>query len=198
MSAVSRKFALYDIATGVIAQINLAGSVDDVLAICGAGQNAVEVAPDVQDDTHYIVGGNAAPYPPKLLPMATWDIKTVAWVDPRSLSARQDEKWAQAKAERAKASAALLVTPYGTFDADPDSRESLVSAIVMLQTLTALGRPAAIDWTLADNSVVTLDTTQLVTVGLLLGQQVQAAFTAARAKRVAIYAAKSVSELALT
>lgn len=110
-------------------------------------------------------------------------------VDMRSLQDFKDAQWTAIKQARAAAIDAPLVTPYGTFDSNVAARTSITDAVLMLQTLEGLSQPTTIDFTLADNQVVTLTTAQMVQVALLLGQQVQAAYGRARDLRVQIEAA---------
>ena len=119
----------------------------------------------------------------------TFDYTTKQWVDPRSLRDFKDARWLLIKQSRKEAINAPLATPYGTFDSDDAGRTSITDAVLMLQTLASLGTPTTIEFTLADNTVVTLSTLQVVEVGLLLGQKTQAAFTKARIKREEIDAA---------
>jgi hypothetical protein len=104
-------------------------------------------------------------------------------LDLRTLEQRKAERWEQIKLARTAAINAPLVTPYGTFDADPASRQNITDAILMVQTLDQLGEPSSIDFTLADNSVVTLTVSEMVDVGLRLGAQVQAAHATSRVLR---------------
>jgi hypothetical protein len=111
------------------------------------------------------------------------------------LATLQDAKWAQTKTAREAFISAPLPTPHGVFDCDPDSRKSITDAVLMLQTLAAIGSPSTIDFTLADNSVATLTTAQMVEVGLLMGQRVQQAYAIGRMRRTAIYAATNAAEV---
>lgn len=129
----------------------------------------------------------------------TWNPVTLVWVAPASvpLADLKDAAWTRIKASRESAIDAYLVTPYGTFDCKAKDRTNMTDAVLMLQTLNAIGQPTTIDFTLADNSTVVLTTTEMVTVALLLGQKVQAAHSQARALRTSIDAASSAAELEL-
>lgn len=124
-----------------------------------------------------------------------WDAATKSWVDPRPLPAIQAAQWIAIKASRDAAIAAPLVTPYGTFDADPASQTAITNAVLMLQSLAALGTPTTIDFTLHDNTTVTLTGAEMTQVGLLLGAQTQAAYTKARAYQTAINSATTPAEV---
>ena len=108
-----------------------------------------------------------------------------------TLYARKLRKWAEVKLWRAESISTDMVTPFGVFQCRDEDRQNITAAVLLAQTLSAAGQPVALDWTLADNSVVTLDATQIVTVGLLLGQKVQAAHAVARGLRNQIEVANS-------
>lgn len=127
-----------------------------------------------------------------------WDGTQMVAVLP-SLAELQDAKWTQMKAARAAALQAPLVTPYGTFDADPVSRDNIIQTAQLMQTQAQSFAPAAaptVDFTLADNTVVTLAAGEMVNVALLLAAQIQAGYTRGREVRVAIYAATTAEEVA--
>lgn len=126
---------------------------------------------------------------------ATWSNTTMSWVDTRTLEQTKADRWEVIKAARAAHIDAGLVTPYGQFQTAPLERQNITDAVLLAQTLTAMGQPVAIDWTLADNTVVTLGLPEIVTVGLLLGQRVQEAHAHARTLRAAIDAATTVAEI---
>lgn len=88
-----------------------------------------------------------------------------------------------------------LTTPYGIFDCDAESEKRITGAIMMLQTLEGMGTPTTVDFVLADNSVVTLTTAQMVEVGLIMGARVQAAISKASSLRSAIEAATTVEDV---
>lgn len=126
-----------------------------------------------------------------------WSNNTLSWFDPRTLQDFKSAKWAEIKQSRESTINSPLATPYGTFDAHAKARASITDAVLLLQTLSAQGTPQTIDWTLADNTVVTLTTAQMVEVGVLLGQQVQAAYAQARSLRLQIDASTTPQEVAL-
>lgn len=109
-----------------------------------------------------------------------------------TLNDAKSRLWGRVKQARAVAIDSPLTTPFGVFDSDAKSRAFITDAVLLLQTLADAGTPQTIDFTLADNSVVTLGLEQMVTVGLLLGQKVQAVYTHCRALRAAIEALTTV------
>lgn len=124
-----------------------------------------------------------------------WDTVIKRWVKVPTLAARRLQKWESIKAAREIAIDAPLATPYGTFDSYAEARGNITDAVLLAQTLTSIGQPVAIAYTLADNSVVTLDLAKIVTVGLLLGSKVQAVRGTATALRNLIDAATTAAAI---
>lgn len=116
------------------------------------------------------------------------------WHDTRTLAEAKADKWEQIKAARTAYIDAGLTTPYGTFQVAPPDRQNIAEGVLLARTLTDLGQPVSISWTLVDNTVVTLDATAMTNVGLLLGQRVQQAHATGRALRAAIDAATTNEE----
>lgn len=189
------KFAIIETATGRITQTCTASVIADVSVTCDTAHHAASAPDAVNDHTHYAVGGTFVAFPASPSTNHRWDWATKAWADPRTLAQHQTDKWTQIKAARDAAINAALTTPYGMFDCNEASRTNITDAVLMLQTLAGLGTPTTIDFTLADNSTVTLTTTQMVTVGLLLGQKVQTAHGQGRARRAAIDAATTTAQV---
>lgn len=80
-----KHFAIYDRATGVIAQICGHAHFEAVLDVCEASQSAIEMTPGVSDTTHYVKNGGFVAYPSKPSAFHTqWDSGTKTWKDWRS------------------------------------------------------------------------------------------------------------------
>ena len=110
-------------------------------------------------------------------------------LDLRTLDQRKADRLDILHAARAAAMVAPLVTPYGTFDADPVSRQNIADRVAAQNALARRGLPSARAFTLADNSVITLTAEDMETVGLLLGDQVDGAHVTWRELRAAVEAA---------
>lgn len=190
------KYTIYDLKSGKI----------DKLIICPGSELEFQYEAKTQGSINGFIADSVfyintetlepTPIPTQDSPDTIFDWATKQWYDPRTLEDLKDAKWAQVKAAREAAIDAALPTPYGTFDSDASARTSITDAVLMLQSLAALGQPTTVDFTLADNSVVTLTTAEMVNVGLLLGQKVQAAYAAARALRAQIEASTTPAEVA--
>jgi len=135
--------------------------------------------------------------PPRPSEFHKLDLLTYQWVDPRTLTDHKYAKWEQIKKDRVGAINANLITPHGIFDSKSEARTSITDAVLMLQTLASMGSPQNIEFTLADNTSVILNTSQMIEVGLLLGQKVQVAHARSRVARAAIESATTLDQLAL-
>lgn len=100
----------------------------------------------------------------------------------------QSVKWAEIKGERDRREKAPLSTSFGVFQADAKGRANIESSVAMLRALLEKGESAEIHFTLADDSSVLLTYEQMRDVGLLLGQQIDAAHQVSRALRERIFA----------
>ncbi len=87
------------------------------------------------------------------------------------------------------------MTPSGAFDSNERSRQFLNGA-VMTATLAQLNsQPFSIDWTLADNSVVTLSGAALIEAGVAVALHVDAIQRRARVLKERIDAAETLAEI---
>lgn len=77
------------------------------------------------------------------------------------------------------------------FDSDSLSQQRIQGAVQLALLASAAGQPFSITWTLANNASVTLDSSQMIAVGLALGAHIQATHERARLTRQAILAATS-------
>ena len=124
-----------------------------------------------------------------------FNIFTKQWVDTITLDDRKGIKWSEMKAAREAAFNAPLVTPFGVFDCTPSARQSITDAVMRLQTLESLGTPTDIEFTLADNTEVSLTTAEMVQVGLLLGAKTQEAYARGRQVRQLVTDAVTIAEV---
>jgi len=159
------------------------------------GLSCVLIVGTISDSTHYYSGSEFVSMGPRPSPKHTFDYSIKQWIDPRSLSQQQLDQWERIKTSRNEALTAPLTTLYGVFDADTYSQKNITDAIAMLQTLAASGYPQTIEYTLFDNTVVTLSTAQMIEVGLTLGQRTQQIYATSRSLRTAIEAATTIAEV---
>lgn len=144
----------------------------------------------------YMVGGVWIAKPVQPSANHVWDKSNKVWLDPRTLDDLKTEKWESMKVAREAVFNAPLVTPFGTFDSDETARKNITDTIMLLQNIDAMGMgPASTNFTLYDNSVVSINTLHMVQVGLLLGQKVAQAYARGRVVRDAINAATTTAQV---
>ena len=120
---------------------------------------------------------------------------TKQWEDPRTLDDFKADKWATVKAARDAREFGPFSWGALTFDGDAESKSRLSLAAMAAQAAIASGQVWEVDWTLADNSTVTLSSADVIGVVQAMGANITAAHQAARLKRAAIEAATTVEEL---
>lgn len=185
------KFSVIDSTTGQVLSKGLTQSID---GLAGVGQQVIlDTAPD--DELCWWDGAKFRIAPRKEHHYQTWSWVHKQWIDPRTLSDIRADKWTEMKRARTNAINANMETPYGVFQCRDEDRTNITDAVMLANTMAAMGQPVAITWTLANNQTVTLTQTQITEVALLLGQKIQQAHTTARIKRTAIEAATTQAEL---
>lgn len=105
------------------------------------------------------------------------------------------EVWAAVKAQRDAKEFGPFSWGALTFDGDAESKSRLSLAAMAAQAAIASGQSWVVDWTLADNSTVTLSAADVIGVVQAMGANITAAHQAARIKRAAIEAAQTIEEL---
>lgn len=153
-------------------------------------------------EAHYVNNGVLTEYTPEQaqakqqMPFyLRWSNAEMRAIDERPLESLRDNKWQTIKSARQAEIYSPITTPYGVFDADATSQKNITDAIMMLQTLAGLGQPSTVNFVRFDNTATELDVSQMVNIGLLLGQRTQAAITKSTTLRQQIAAASSAEQL---
>lgn len=107
----------------------------------------------------------------------------------------RDTKWAIVKARRDQAECGGCSTLYGRVDTNEAAKLNLNGAVTMAQIALSSAQSFSIQWTMADNSIVTLDANQMIVVGVAVGQHVNACHDVARQLREQIAAATSIVDI---
>lgn len=149
----------------------------------------------ISTHNHYVHNEQILPMPeiPSKFHVFNYDMQQ--WVDARTLEELKVDRWINIKSAREASIDAPLQTPYGIFDSDATARSNISDAVLLVQTLQSIGQSAGIDFTLANNTVVTLTQSEMITVGLLLGQKVQQARGIATALRAELDSATTPAEV---
>ncbi len=126
-----------------------------------------------------------------------WSNALMCWIDIRGIEELRHQCWIKAKDARDSKEFGQFSWNGRIFDGDREAQRRLNLAVLAAQQAIAQGSPWSIDWTLADNSVITLSASDMVGVVAALGQNIDAAHEEARAKRALIGSASTKEELDL-
>lgn len=167
---------LVDTTTGVTVQRLRAPTLDGLADFpLAAGQTIVPFPLDVDIET-----------------VETWADDEAIYVRPRTpdpaeaLAIARLQRWEAAKLIRDAHIDSGCMTPLGRVDSDEASRLNISGAVQAALIAQAAGESFAIDWTMADNSVVSHNGSAMVAMGLAVASYVSACHEAARLLRVAI------------
>lgn len=126
-------------------------------------------------------------------PWHRWDTSAAVWL--LDLDAAKADRWAAIKTERDLREFGKFVWSGHSFDGDRDSQRRLNLALMKAKAAFDAGEDWSIDWTLADNTVLTLSAADLIAVVQALGDNIDAAHEWARVKRAQIEAASNLDEV---
>lgn len=188
-------FVIYDDVGNILQHGSCPSDVLDKQA--SSGRNVL--AGDGTYDKHYVLNGAIVPYSDAELQAKNnlaqgfvWKMPDRATVDTRNLDAAKVQAWERIKISRAVAEVAPFVCGGATYDRDL----ARISGAVQLALLANLsGSPFSVAWTLADNTVKTLDGPGMIAVGEALGVKTQSIFDTARQLRDQINAATTVTQV---
>lgn len=143
------------------------------------------------DATQYVENGQLVDMPPRPSANHVFDYDTKQWADPRTLEELKAAKWEEIKAARDVAEFGGFTWDGSTFDSDSASQQRIIGAA----QLAALDTSFVIDWTLADNTVRTLNASEMIAVGEALGIHVNAQHVKGRTLRQQIEQATTKAEV---
>lgn len=119
-----------------------------------------------------------------------YDLELGAWVDPRPLHELQAEKWAEIKRNRDTAEFGGFTWDGSPFDSDAISQSRIQGAV----QLAAMAPGFTIDWTLADNTTMTLTKAEVIGLGMALGAHIASVHSRGRVLRALIEAPDATVE----
>lgn len=145
-----------------------------------------------EDIDCYIKNGLLVTLPAKPSPYHVFDYASEVWVDSRSLEDVKNAIWDKIKLAREQVEYGGFIYQGMVFDSDEYSQNKIYSAV---QLALITGEAFFIDWTLADNSVVSLNKTQIIEVGKALGAHISSCHAHARILRSMIESVTTIDEL---
>ena len=156
------------------------------------GEHYLGFTETLDDSTHYVKSGNLIKYPPRPSKYHIFDYTTKQWVDPRTLDDHKSARWKEIKRQRDVAEFATFTYNNMEFDGDLDAQRRLTAYISVSKSSIAAGQPFEAEFTLANNTNVTLTAQDFVGIELAKVQAVAATFNHASALRDQIDAATTV------
>jgi hypothetical protein len=182
------KYILYELATG---RIISSGSSYKPELLAMEGQAVLKDA-TLHDLAGYYIADReirAKGNPPS--EFHKFDYSTKQWVDPRSLQDFKDAQWEQVKLQRSNTEFSVFKFQGVYYDCDRVSQSRIQGAVQLASIALANNQTVVQEWTTADNSVVSLNATDLINLGLQLGLFVNKVHDYGRVLRARIDAADS-------
>lgn len=105
------------------------------------------------------------------------------------------KKWFEIKLERNRREFGGFTWGGSIFDSDSTAQSRIQGGVQLATIAQASNQPFTINWTLQDNSVIALNGTQMIQVGMALAQHVQTLHETARVLRAQVDAATTVEQI---
>lgn len=167
------------------------------------GGNWIAAPVGVSEETHYYLDGHFQEYRIEQV-MAKrnrpnensfWVPQLSVWVDPRTVEEIAEGVWEAIKKQRELTERSGFKWDGSTFDSDLISQQRIQGAAQLATVALINNQPFSINWTLADNSVRTLNADEMIAVGMALGAHINACHQKSRRLKEMIDAATTIEEV---
>jgi hypothetical protein len=165
--------------------IDKSGNFDELII------SAINNTTEFTNTDYYLDNNTLYPLPNKPSTWNTWDWETNTWTDTRPLIAVKEAKWLQIKDARNSAEYGGFLWNGYVFDSDPVSQQRISGAVQLSQIVPNY----SVDWTLKNNTTVTLNAQDMLAVGVALGEHVSATHQTARILREQIEQASTNAQV---
>ena len=159
------------------------------------GYSLIPVEQKCDPNTHAYKDGQILVIPKKPGEDYIFDCGSFSWIDPRTLDDLKALKWAEIKSHRDREEFGTFIYNGMTFDGDADAQRRLMVYVSVSKTAIAQGTGFSREFTLADNTEVTLQANDFVAIELAKANQVADVFAKAAMLRQQIEAASSKEAL---
>lgn len=112
-----------------------------------------------------------------------------------SFEALQQLKWNNIKAKRASLEVSGFEYNSQYFDSSLTSQNKIQGAVILAMLSISNNQPYSVDWTLQDNTTISLDAADMIQVGLSLSRHLVELHQTSRKLRETVFAATTVEEL---
>jgi hypothetical protein len=113
----------------------------------------------------------------------------------QSLDDLKKLKWSEIKLERDNFEFGSFIWNSHEFDSNQLAKQRIILAVLGAQIAIQNGATWSVDWTLKDNTQITLSASDIIQVGLAMGAHTEEAFTHASALKTLIESSKTKQEL---
>lgn len=175
---------------------------DDIDALTAANAGLVfvpDIAPNPNSYRYYAVfPGDTYAWvlrPERSADYEVWDYVGNFWYDPRPLAERRDLQWGVIQVAQAAADAEDLEWSGSTFQVDVGSRDKIKEALLDSILATLASEAWSIEWTLADNSTLTMSAADMASMSRALAARTNDNHDKAQDKRALIYASMSPEDI---
>lgn len=129
--------------------------------------------------------------PERAFDFYAWDYVTFVWYDPRDIDERRAAQWDVIKQAQFDADASDFDWLGSLFQVDVISRDKLQEQLLDSILATLAGDPWSIEWTLADDTTLTMDAADMAAMNRALAARTKTHHDKAQDKRALIYASMS-------
>ena len=183
-------------------EYTILGALGNVIGTVSCHESEIDNNVQLNSGTSYVVGavsgfggylqdGELISLPQKPSPHHTFNYINKQWEDPRTLQDHKVAQWTAIKQARSTAEYTGFTWDSSTFDSDAISQNRITGAVALAQMSSTF----SIGWVLADNTVRTLNQSDMLQVGTALGAHVAEIFAKGVLRRAAIDAAVSAEEV---
>lgn len=177
-----KRYAIHN-ADGSIAQIVGCPEKDRDIQFIPEGGGILLVKDGVDWSTHHVHEGKVRSMGTRPSAAHRFDHESKSWKDPRTLDDLKATKWSDIKKERDALEFGGFNWEGLVFDSNPISQQRITLAAQAALISQTVGEVFTRAWTLADNTQVALDATQMLSVAAAMNAHIELAHTRARALR---------------
>jgi len=158
--------------------------VADLLDIYKSGIDTflIETTKPVNIYESYYADNEVVNFSPQPTTYHIFDYTIKQWVDPRTLDDLKFQHWETIKVQRTETECSGFTWDGSIFDSDAISQQRIAGAV----QLASMNPLFSTNWTLADNTVRTLNQQDMLAVGMSLGEHITTVFTKGQTLRMSI------------
>lgn len=194
----SARWSFYDLATGKVADLVITSDAAAAELNAPTGHAPIAGPLDPLSQRVDVATGAVVDWQPPAPPddasqTWAWDAEARRWVSRPTIAAQRAAAWELIKAERGRRLSSTFSCAGRVYQID---RDNVPGAALDALRAQLASEPWSIDWTLADNSVVTLNSSQMIEMAMAMRQAISDLWAASEQLRSQIEAATTPEQLA--